>query len=681
MITDTIVTVLKNFGLTNKEIETYILLAKKGPIKGTELARLMKRNKGQIYRILKNLQKKGFVESTLEYPRRFTSVPFEKTLDQLIKIKQEEATFIEKTKKDWLKDWERVTKARIQQTTEKFAVIEGSKKIYSKIAEMIENTTIKLSAISTIKDLERAEQFGVFDFAYKHPLKTEVKFRFLTEINNQNLKAIKLLKTKLKAELDFKGRNPELGLNLFPRMVVRDEEEILFFISTRTASPTKEQEVCLSTNCKSLVQAFSKVFEDLWRNSTNIEKKIEEIETGIKAPKTFVINDAWTVKKRYSEIVNSANEEILMMTSSEGLIGLYQNLDLLKGLAEKDVKIKVLAPIVNKNLKATQYLSKFCEIRHTPLSYVQTTLVDGEHLFQFKGPPYSQSISELSIFTSTFYSNDLKYVKRTRIMFNDLWKRAQSPSKITLDFITNRKHRNQISIPKETDYSLYFEKFGWTKDPKSDDLREKDIIKKILNAQKFPGENWKTDVLRYYGSSAKAIIHPPKNFGLPDLIIDVLKFNSQSSFGAEDILSIYVMNYGTVATIQTNPSAMDYRRKAVFANTLAENNMLLLKDGELQVRVQGNTLFCAWTTSLPLIEEYILPPACILFEGYGELKTGIIRSPLNNRKQVTEYNALDAFVTFFHPSSKYSGPGTDGFIARDLIVTSIPEKSTALQNQ
>ncbi len=374
-------------------------------------------------------------------------------------------------------------------------------------------------------------------------------------------------------------------------------------------------------------------------------------------------------------------KKFLMMTSSEGLIGLYKNLDSLKGLAEKDVSIKILAPIVKKNLKATQYLSKFCEIRHTPLSYVQTTLVDGEHLFQFKTPPFSQSISESSIFESTFYSNDSKYVKRTRIMFNDLWKRAQSPSKITLDSITSRKSRTQISIPEETDYSLYYKTFGWTKDPKSNDLREKDIIEKIVNAKKYPGENWKNDVLRYYGSSAKAIIHPPKNFGLPDLIIDVLKFNSQSSFGAEDILSVYLMNYGTVATIQTNPAAVDYRKKAVFANTPAENNIQLLKDEEFQVRVQGNTLFCAWTIPLPLIENYILPPACILFEGHGELRTGIIRSSINNRKQVTEYNALDAFVTFFHPSSKYSGPGTDGFFARDLIFTSIPEKSAALQKQ
>ena len=29
-------------------------------------------------------------------------------------------------------------------------------------------------------------------------------------------------------------------------------------------------------------------------------------------------------------------------------------------------------------------------------------------------------------------------------------------------------------------------------------------------------------------------------------------------------------------------------------------------------------------------------------------------------------NGFDAFVTFMHPSSKYSGPGTDGFLVRDF---------------
>jgi len=106
----TIKEVLENLGLTGKEAEICIFLAKRGPQKGVELAKQLKKHKAQIYRILKRLQTKGLVELTLEAPTRFTAVPFEKVLDQFVKIKQEEAAFIEKTKKDWLKDWKKLVK-------------------------------------------------------------------------------------------------------------------------------------------------------------------------------------------------------------------------------------------------------------------------------------------------------------------------------------------------------------------------------------------------------------------------------------------------------------------------------------------------------------------------------------------------------------------------------------------
>jgi hypothetical protein len=38
-------------------------------------------------------------------------------------------------------------------------------------------------------------------------------------------------------------------------------------------------------------------------------------------------------------------------------------------------------------------------------------------------------------------------------------------------------------------------------------------------------------------------------------------------------------------------------------------------------------------------------------------------------KMTFEGNGYDAFVTFFHPKSKYAGPGTDGIIGRDEIAT------------
>jgi hypothetical protein len=40
-----------------------------------------------------------------------------------------------------------------------------------------------------------------------------------------------------------------------------------------------------------------------------------------------------------------------------------------------------------------------------------------------------------------------------------------------------------------------------------------------------------------------------------------------------------------------------------------------------------------------------------------------------------EANFFDAFVTFIHPASKYSGPGTDGIFTRDLIMTKYPPGS------
>ncbi len=95
--------VLRSFGATEKEAETYIFLAKHGILKGGEIAKRTKTHKGLTYRILGNLQRKGLVEATLEAPARFAAVPFEAVLDLNIKIRQEETARIEAQKIDLLR--------------------------------------------------------------------------------------------------------------------------------------------------------------------------------------------------------------------------------------------------------------------------------------------------------------------------------------------------------------------------------------------------------------------------------------------------------------------------------------------------------------------------------------------------------------------------------------------------
>jgi hypothetical protein len=97
-------------------------------------------------------------------------------------------------------------------------------------------------------------------------------------VSQQNEKAAKTLLSKLmNTKINFDGRTPEEGLTWLPRMVVKDEDEIIFFITPRTNNSMVEQrDVCLWTNCKPLIQAFLGVFEELWKRAANIESKITQ---------------------------------------------------------------------------------------------------------------------------------------------------------------------------------------------------------------------------------------------------------------------------------------------------------------------------------------------------------------------------------------------------------------------
>jgi len=282
--------VLREFGLTSKEADVYIFLARHEVLTGGEIAKQTKIARSLVYRILKSLQAKGLVEPTLETPKRFVAIPFESALNLIIRTRQEEALLVEKAKKDLLADWRVISKAKPEARIEKFVVIEGSKKIYAKILNMIKDAKYQLSGILPVSALSRAEQIGVFEAVNKHPLKNRIKFQFITEVNSQNTEAVKLLKPKLKAELDLKAGNLESEITSFPIFVIRDKEEAVIFIRPKVETTTEKQgDVCIYTNCESLVQTFNGIFQNLWQSSIDLTAKIGEIETG-NLPTTSLIS-------------------------------------------------------------------------------------------------------------------------------------------------------------------------------------------------------------------------------------------------------------------------------------------------------------------------------------------------------------------------------------------------------
>jgi len=680
--------ILKKVGLTEKETDVYVFLAKHDALKGAEIAKLTSIDKAETYRILRSLQNKGLLEATLEAPTRFLTFPFDKVLDSFIRSRRDEASFIESAKNDLLSDWAKISKSPFEVSAEKFTVIEGESKVYARIFQLIKEAKNQLSVVLTVSDLLKAERFGLFDASLKYSTESIVRFRFLTEISEKNAETMKMLLRKVPEQgFDFAGRIPDLGLHLSPRMVVRDCEEILFFITSKRekVSRAEKDEVCLWTNCKTLVQSFAHVFEEMWNSSTDIDKKIVEIETGKPPSQMHLVFDAAKAKEKYYEALKLAEEEVIIMTSSKGLMELLKDNEYLRRLKKtKRVPIKIMAPIICENYEFSKQLSEYCEVRHVPESYLTTILIDRRSLFQFKNPESSKAKSKiLPPFENSFYSDYSGHVEKAKTILNSMWKNSQELSAIKLESTETSLASEINPLHDLCDTSSFAQALTRMEEHEMGTITEKDVIDKIINAERVIAKDPLKDVNVQYGSYARAVIHPPSHFNLPDMMIHVWHCNKQSSWGAEDWLDVFLWletskgyAYVPVAHITDNPRVVEFR-KGVWAGTPAAQNINVVRKSMLQVRVQGNTLFAGWTMPIPLYPiQYSLPPACILFEGYGKVKTGKTTTSLPSGKtQVSEFNSLEAFVTFLHPSSKYSGPGTDGVFNREHIMTAFPPSS------
>jgi sugar-specific transcriptional regulator TrmB len=671
--------VLKDFGLTDTEAEIYLFLARHESLKGTEIARLIKKDKAQVYHILKSLQAKGLVESTLEAPVRFIPVPFERIVESTIKSKKDEAAQIERDKDDLLKYWGSINKNKIDLTTEKFVVIEGRHKVYSKITQMIKETKNQFSIITTVNALVRADQFGLYDAAFKNPLKSKIEFRFLTELSNQNLKVIKeILKKTSKKGINFRGRNPDLGLSLFPRMVIRDKEETVFFLAPRTANPTEENdEMCLWTNSKDITKAFSGVFEDSWHRAININTKILETETGIFSPQTCLIENPEQSKKKYDDTIKSAKKEVFLVTSSKNLVKFYSEISQLKGKA-KGLTVKVLAPITNENLQVSLKLSKYCTVRHAPHNYLTTLIIDRKHLFQFRTPLYKTSTEKSNPFENIIYSNKKEYVEKTRNLLNDIWKNTHPLSAATLDPETwsNKQFDNssQENVHTKVLKKMYGTSITNERLTSSTKLNKEDAIIELINSQKAHVMNETKTVVKTYGTNAQAIVHPPKFLNLPKMLFHIYHMEKQSTFGTEDAILIHLWlnttvgySYVPVALITDNPEAASFWQGAC-AGTPASNNVSVVRKNELQIQLKSNILFAGWTVPISLPQSSI-PPSGLLIEGYGETKSTAYSIVIpSGYKMKIQQNICDAFVLYLNPVSNYSGPGTDGCISKEVTI-------------
>jgi sugar-specific transcriptional regulator TrmB len=673
---------LMALGLTRLDSEVYIFLSKKGPLKGIEITSGLKAQKQPLYRSLKNLQSKGIVTSTLEHPSRFTAVSFDKVVDMFIKTKMAEAQSMQENKSEILAHWQAISIADTTDMAAKFNLIEGRGPIYSKILQMMKEAH-QLSTITSVAGLLRANQFGLFDEGLIKEVRAKVQFRALTELSKENIAITKkLLREITGSKISFEGRTPEFKVDL-PQLVIKDQEEILFFITSKGNIDSTQAESCVWTNCKSLVQAFTTMFENFWGNAKDIIEKMDEIENNKTAPKMCILNDSILATNKYNEVLEKANREIIITTTSQGLNDLCLNKKRQKEWQQKKLSVKIMAPITGENQNSFQKLKELFEVRHIPTGYLGMTLVDGDHLFQFKDSLVDQQGHNFEPnLAGAFYRYDSEYIQKTRTTLNDLWHNAPIPSGITLDSIASK------TTAKCADHVVFNASKKMIGHVVTEDtqrvrnLTEKAIIERIIEARKNPNKP-SHGITTIFSTNAQAIIHPPKHLKLPDLLFHSYHIEKHSTYGEEDALMVHLWLetpvgyvYVPSALITDNPMSVDMWKKSL-ANTPAHENVRLVKKDELHTSIHGLTLFVGWTIQIPLLNnKFSLPPSCLLVEGYGNIRTDAYKASIPSGFLLkTEGNIFEAFVTYLHPASNYSGPGTDGAFGRDIILELHPPGS------
>ncbi len=601
-------------------------------------------------------------------------------MTKILGLKREEAIKIENKKAELLNYWKNIRQTTPEPSPEKFNVIEGRKRIDSKISQLVNETKNQMSIVSNTSEFIRVVQCGLLETDVEQT-KSRIHWRLLTEVPNRNLRAINvLLKEMGNKKVFVETRTLDLGLGLTPRMLIRDEEEAMFFLSPNQGKfLTEDNLTCLCTNSKALVQSFIDIFEGMWKNSTDFHNKATVSVSGAMESLTSHVVDPELSLKKYEESMNSAKKSVLILTSIDGLMDFASNIELLKVWSSRGIPVKIMAPITADNFKKAQELMQFCEIRHIPNSISRGfVLIDGKELFQLYSPiKVEQKTSTRPL---VGFTNNVEFVKRTETMLKELWKNAVVPSIVNMEFIRKKasadfpKRSTGVTTPlcRLDGHSIIEEKLP----------SEKDIVNRIITATKQV-TTVSSKEFKAYCSMGQAVIHLPRRFNTPDLLLFAQHFEKQSSLGEEDalIISLWLetpkgFSYVPAAIVQNNPLATEVWKK-FYDKTPAGQNVQFVKNDDLEIRLHGNIFFTGWNKEIPLLPpKYFLPAGCIILETYSKVLTQsyTIVAPSGFSSKI-EGNGFHAFVNFISSTANYNGPGTDGYVTRDGIMTTNPPSS------
>ncbi len=471
-----------------------MFLAKSGAQSTSFVAKRLKMERVQAYRTFKKLQEKGFIEATLERPTRFIVVPFENLLDSFVNSKRAEVENLSSQKEGLLSSWQKVSAPESDFTVAKFSVISGKKKIHAKMLSMINEAEKAVYALTTSVGVIQEDVGGVFDAILENAHKQQgFKYKILADISKGNLKIMERLDKIISVEnVNVECRHLNLNSRFFPRFLIKDDEEaILYAASGNEGSVLNIEDEGLWINDKMFISILKAFFVQMWQTSVNAYERIEELKTGVPLGETLVIRDPKEAWRKMEQVLDTAKEDVIIITSSQSLNSIMENDPFVK-YRKKGLKYRIMAPIDLDNLDAAKKLSAHYEVKHVQINYMTMMLIDDKNLFMFKTPPLNDLTDESFYLAETFYTNDSRSSERVREMLNDTWKRGTDIADVTsqtgmkLPTVKIALNENVSNLVKAVLQSNVNSVLITDKGHPIGIINDKDLLKEIVENKKDP---------------------------------------------------------------------------------------------------------------------------------------------------------------------------------------------------
>jgi sugar-specific transcriptional regulator TrmB len=257
---------LSSFGLTHNQAKVYLAIARLGIASVSQVSKVSKVRREDVYRIMPKLEKMGLIEKILGKPTKIRAISVEDALSFLIKREQDiankkvSALMFKKDK--FLEHFKAYNMKPISEEPH-FALISQREGIINKELTMVKNAEREIDVI-TSRD-KFLHIFTVYSEPFKEAIRRGVRVRMILNVTEHEDSILRIIEEykSFRASLDLKYTDHQSG-----HYVIMDYKEALVATSTE---PTIGENPYLWTDDGNLVGLLQKNFEGIWHASVDVK--------------------------------------------------------------------------------------------------------------------------------------------------------------------------------------------------------------------------------------------------------------------------------------------------------------------------------------------------------------------------------------------------------------------------